>query len=91
MHIEFDPAKSAANITLRGLPFTLVEDLDWSTALIVEDLRKDYGERRYRVLGLIGADLHTMIFTPRGDKVRVISLRKSNKAERTKYELQAKR
>ena len=88
MFIEFDPAKSAENEIMRGIPFTLAEGLDWSTALIVEDTRRDYGERRFRVLGNIGARLHVMIFTPRADKVRVISLRKANDKERTLYELQ---
>ncbi|MEN9670722.1 MAG: hypothetical protein RL018_999 [Pseudomonadota bacterium] len=91
MEIEFDPAKNARNIELRGLSFTLVEALDWSTAIILEDLRRDYGERRFRVFGLIGTSLHTMIFTPRGEKIRVISLRKSNLAERKRYEHQTKR
>jgi uncharacterized protein len=91
MQIEFDPAKNAANMERRGLSFTLVEALDWSAAIILEDVRRDYGERRFRVFGLIGTSLHTMIFTPRGEKVRVISLRKANRAERMKYEHQTKR
>jgi len=64
-----------------GLPFTLVEQLDWSAALIEEDVRKDYGERRYRALGFIGDRLHAVVFTPRADKVHVISLRKANQRE----------
>lgn len=54
MEISFDPAKSERNVTDRGLPFTLVEQLDWSGAIIEEDVRKNYGERRYLALGLIG-------------------------------------
>jgi uncharacterized DUF497 family protein len=34
--ISFDPAKSHRNQVERGLPFTLVLDLDWSSALIKE-------------------------------------------------------
>ncbi|MHB9017553.1 MAG: BrnT family toxin [Burkholderiales bacterium] len=49
--ITFDPTKNERNVIDRGLPFTLVEQLDWSSALIVEDTRKNYGERRYRALG----------------------------------------
>ena len=64
-----------------GLPFTLVEQLDWSAALIEDDVRKDYGERRYRALGFIGVRLHAVVFTPRADKVHVISLRKANQRE----------
>jgi uncharacterized DUF497 family protein len=52
--IGFDPAKNATNIASRGLPFELVEQLDWAHALMEEDTRKAYGERRFQVLGFIG-------------------------------------
>lgn len=76
--ISFDPAKSHRNEVERGLPFSLVLDLDWSSALIKEDTRRDYGERRFQLLGLIQGRLHAVVFTPRRDKVHVISLRKAN-------------
>lgn len=79
--ISFDPAKSHRNQMERGLPFYLVLDLDWSSALIKEDARKDYGERRFQVLGLIHGRLHAVVFTPRHNKVHVISLRKANNRE----------
>jgi uncharacterized DUF497 family protein len=81
LDISFDPAKSHRNEVERGLPFSLVLDLDWSSALIKEDVRKDYGERRLQVLGLIHGRLHAIVFTPRHDKVHVISLRKANNRE----------
>jgi hypothetical protein len=79
--ISFDPDKSHRNEVERGLPFSLVLDLDWSSALIKEDTRRDYGERRLQVLGLIHGRLHAMVFTPRHDKVHVISLCKANNRE----------
>ena len=79
--ISFDTANSHRNEVERGLPFSLVLDLDWSSALIKEDTRRDYGERRLQVLGLIRGRLHAMVFTPRHDKVHVISLRKANNRE----------
>lgn len=45
--VEKDPAKDDRNIAKRGLSLDLAEQLDWATALIWEDNRKDYGERRY--------------------------------------------
>lgn len=86
MEITYDPAKCQRNIVERGLPFDLVRDLDWSSALIVEDTRHDYGERRFQVLGFIGERLHVLVFTPRGAAVHVISLRKANKREVKRYE-----
>ena len=85
MEISFDPDKSKRNEAERNLPFTLVEQLDWSNAIIEEDLRKDYGERRYLVLGLILDRLHAVVFTPRAGKAHVISLRKANRREVKRY------
>ena len=83
--IGFDPAKNASNIASRGLSFELVEQMEWATALMVEDTRKAYGERRFQVLGFIGERLHAVVFTPREGKVHVISLRKANSREVKRY------
>lgn len=84
--ISFDAAKSLRNEIERGLPFSLVQQLEWDTALMKEDVRKDYGERRFQALGFIGDRLHAVVFTPRGDKLHVISLRKANAREVNHYE-----
>lgn len=86
MDISFDLAKSLRNEVERGLPFSLVQSLDWDSALIKEDTRQDYGERRFLVLGRIHARLHALVLTPRNDKVHVISLRKANHREVRQYE-----
>ncbi len=78
MKITYDPAKNNKNIDERGLPFDLVENLDWNSAIIIEDTRKNYGERRFKALGLIGERLYMVVFTPRNDAVHVISFRKAN-------------
>lgn len=84
--MDKDPKKERRNLAERGLSLDLAEELDWATALIWEDRRKDYGERRYCVLGFIEERLHSVVFTPRNDKPRVISLRKANKREVNRYE-----
>ena len=89
--ISFDQAKNETNIRERGLPFSLVKDeFDWGTALIGEDTRKNYGERRYEALGYIGQRLHVVVYAPAANSVRVISLRKANKREKRKYGKAAK-
>jgi uncharacterized DUF497 family protein len=90
MEISFDPAKSNGNVIHRGLPFTLVELMEWSGAVIKEDVRQNYGERRYLAFGMIGERLHAVVFTPRKDKVHVISLRKANQREMKDYEQETK-
>jgi uncharacterized protein len=86
--ISFDPRKSERNLAERGLSFELVEEFEWDSALVVEDSRRDYGERRFQALGLIEGRLHALVFTPRAGRVHVISLRKANRREVRHYEAQ---
>ncbi len=86
MQITYDPAKCERNTADRGLSFELVRAFDWSAALVLEDQRQDYGERRFQALGFIGDRLYMLVFTPRAGAVHVISLRKANKREVTGYE-----
>ena len=83
--IEFDAAKNAANIRNRGIGFERFEEMDLETAISVVDTRKDYGELRLRVFGYIDRLLHAAVMTPRGDKIRVISLRRANRREERAY------
>ncbi len=86
MDIEYDPQKNEQNIALRGLSFDLVQEFDFSTALVVEDRRKDYKEKRYQAIGFIRTRLFVVVFTYRNSTLRVISLRKANKREVRLYE-----
>jgi uncharacterized DUF497 family protein len=88
--ISFDAQKSNANKLIRGLSFKLALKFDWSSARITEDLRHDYGESRYLAIGYVDERLHVIVFTPREQKVHVISLRKANSRELAIYE-QAKK
>lgn len=81
MTVTFDPAKNAKNIAERGLPFDMVDDIDWNEAVIIEDTRKDYCERRFRVFSDIDGRLYAAVITPRNGVPHVISLRKANARE----------
>ena len=82
---DFDPEKSARNERERGITFERIADMDFETAIAIEDTRKDYGERRLRMLGTIDGKLHAAVITPRGETIRVISLRRANKREEHAY------
>jgi uncharacterized DUF497 family protein len=86
MKIEFDPAKSEKNVRERGLPFELVEQFDWETAIVSEDVRFLYPEARFIAVGLIGERIHVVCFTGIVGGIRVISFRKANEREVLKYE-----
>jgi hypothetical protein len=85
MGITFDHVKNARNIAERGLSFSMVSGLDWSQAVILEDRRRDYGERRFRAFGAIDGRLYAVVFTPRGDDLHIISFRKANPREVKNY------
>jgi uncharacterized DUF497 family protein len=83
--LEFDEAKSARNLNKRGIGFERFGDIDFDTAVTIEDNRRNYGEQRLRVLAFIDDRLHTAVITPRGERIRVISLRRANKREERTY------
>ena len=86
MAITYDPEKNEKNFAERGISFDRAAEFDWSSALVVEDRRKDYGESRFQALGFIEERLHMLVFTPRADDTHVMSLRKANKREVKRYE-----
>lgn len=85
MLIEFDPAKQAKNLRDRGIGLDRFAELDFDTAISIEAQRKDYGEIRLRVLGYLEGKLHADVLTPRGERIRVISLRRARAREVRAY------
>jgi uncharacterized DUF497 family protein len=87
MQISYDLAKNARNIAERGLSFERVNEFDFQTAVLSEDVRRSYPERRFVALGWLDERLHVLCFTPVPGGLRVISFRKANSREQRAYEL----
>ena len=85
IEITFDPAKDAANRVKHGLSLAEAGRLEWDTALIEEDDRRDYGEARMLGIGYIGHRLHTVVFVKRDGAYRIISFRKASNREKKAY------
>jgi len=83
---EWDGKKNKSNTEKHGLAFDLIEEFDFSIALTKEDTRQSYDERRFNSLGYIREDLVSVTWTPRGKKIRIISLRRARAKERKHYE-----
>ena len=49
------------------------------------DLRECYGEQRFVTVGLLDERMVVMVWTPRGEVRRIISMRKANEREQTRY------
>jgi len=82
---EWDEAKCEANRAKHGVGFEVVEDFDWSSAVIGADERYDYGEVRARAFGRIAGVAHCIAFTRRGQALRIISLRHMHEKEIRRY------
>ncbi len=82
---EFDPAKSAANRDKHGIDFFAAQEL-WSDARGLEVGPFMRGEVRFGRVARLGNDHWTAIFTRRGRRVRLISVRRARKDEVRRYE-----
>lgn len=91
MKFEWDDVKSGKCFAHRGFNFAHAARafLDPNRIAGV-DLRRDYGENRYRLLGKIEGRVFVLIYTLRGSAIRVISARKANRREIGDYEQNAR-
>lgn len=87
MSFEWDPKKAAANLRKHGIDFAdAVPVLEDELALTVRDERFDT-EDRYVTLGMDDTSrLLVLVFTWRGDHIRLISVRRATSKERRDYE-----
>ena len=83
---EWDERKRQQNLERHGVDFTDILPLFGQDAVVFEDDRKDYGERRYILMGELRGLFFQVAFTVRGTTVRIISARRGNKRERRIYE-----
>ena len=75
MEIEFDPDKRNKIFAERGLDLGRVAELFAGPHIEVEDIRTDYGEPRFITIGALDGRLMVVVWTPRGERRRIISLR----------------
>jgi uncharacterized DUF497 family protein len=87
MNFEWDENKRASNIIKHNIDFSRVYTMFEDEYLItMEDKRKDYGEQRFRSIGMVGDELLVaVIHTDRENAIRIISARRANKKERRNY------
>ena len=85
MEFEFDPAKSASNLEKHGIDFTAVQAL-WEDVMRAEVPARTADEERWLVIGQIEGKHWSVVVTYRGQRVRIISARRSRKEETALYE-----
>ncbi len=87
MKLSWDEAKRRATLTERGLDFAFAAEMFGVHEYIIEDVRNDYGEKRFVSLGFMNSRLCVVVWTPRGGGRHIISMRKANDREKKLYEI----
>jgi uncharacterized protein len=69
----------------RGLDFTDSGKVFDGLNFIARDARSDYGEERFITVGLLDDRMVVIVWTPRNDARRIISMRYANDREISRY------
>ena len=86
MQLEWDEAKNKKNREKHGIDFAESHNFPWEDAGIVDRSRRKDGEKRFAAVGWLYGKLYTVIFTHRGEALRIISMRRANSREEREYE-----
>ena len=82
---EWDEVKNQANIAKHGIDFDYAKGIFDRYVHPQDDERIDYGEVRTIAYGMVDDNILTVIFTIRGDTLRIISARSARRDERRRY------
>lgn len=85
MKIEFDPAKRQATLQHRGLDMAQAAAVFDGATLTIEDDRANYDEPRFITIGKLAGRMVVLVWTPRAEARRIISMRKANDREQKTY------
>jgi uncharacterized DUF497 family protein len=86
VEFEWDENKNQENIRDRGIDFRDMINIFLDPFYIEEeDTRRDHGEQRFKVIGEVNGRVLVVVYTYRGEKIRIISARKAEPYERRKY------
>ena len=87
MEFEWDETKSDACFARRGFDFAYaVRAFFDAQRIVVQDTRREYGEARYRLTGMIDGRAYVVVYTVRSSTIRIISARKANRKEVADHE-----
>ncbi|MBI3344413.1 MAG: BrnT family toxin [Gammaproteobacteria bacterium] len=85
VEFEFDPGKSNNTKEKHGIDFHEAQGL-WNDPELIEIPVKTHDEPRFLVIGKISGRHWSGVITYRGEKIRIISVRRSRKEEVDIYE-----
>ena len=86
LEFEWDEAKNTANVVKHGVGFARACGVFKDVFAIEQvDDRRNYGEERYVIIGMAEGRLLSVVYTMRGDALRLISARRATSLEKRRY------
>jgi uncharacterized DUF497 family protein len=87
MGFEFDPAKDEANRFKHGLRLEFGKRaFDDPVQAVIPSFRPVDGEDRFKAVGMVEGKLYTAVYVVRDERIRLISVRRSNASEQRDYD-----
>jgi hypothetical protein len=87
LEFEWDDEKAASNLAKHGVAFADAGRLfDDAYALHYPDRSMDHEEERFIGIGIVNGVILTVVYTERGDGIRLISARKATRHEQKAYD-----
>ncbi len=85
MELGFDQDKRDKTLLERGLDFARASEVFEGIHFTGHDSRVNYEEDRFITVGWLDARLVVLVWTPRGEVRRIISMRKANDREKALF------
>lgn len=81
VEIEYDEAKRLKILKERGIDLADAGSVFANDFYQIEDDRRDYGEKRYRVWGFLHGRRISLVWTPRNGRRRIVTMRYAHEQE----------
>ncbi len=85
MQLEWDESKRETTLRKRGIDFAVLEEAFNTEVFMIEQRRGSYDESRYVLFGFLQGKPIVVVYTYRGESVRIISARHATKHEQKTY------
>ena len=85
MRVEFDHGKRDKTLAERALDFSDAAEVFAGLHFTDQDHRQVYAEPRFNTIGPLAQRLIVIVWTPRGQARRIISMRKANDRQQLRY------
>jgi uncharacterized DUF497 family protein len=86
VEFEWDGTKATSNYVKHGVTFAKAIVVFSDPGHVDGNASPSTGESRRKAVGLIEGRLITVVYTMRGEAIRIISARRASKAERASYD-----